>query len=410
MARIELYTGEFMVSPAPLQLSLNWCSHACSYCFANLNKPDRKADVKELLGQLRNFGQHREETLVSALMRERYPVLISNLVDPFATSNYVISEAVIGQLFDMGIPVALQTRGAVSKPAKAALDAVISYLPPSVWYISIPTLDEDVRKRLEPAAPTIEHRLELIQRLRAKGHEVIIGANPFDWVGDPHQYLRTIMSLGPRHFWTGLVHFSHEQLRNMPPRSRAAIGEDLIGEATKRVFSKERHESQVDFHDIALEVDADPFSTDLLMATDFFDIFANVYEKVFPTSSQFMWEYGDDLEDDDVYEITMEHFLEYALPLLPDGTFHMPGYLFNRDRGYYDKNPGHPKKMPYETLMRTWFNDPTFSGFNLFKEGSLMVEGYRGTGKLEPVPVRDENGNLIYLFSWAGFDSPHTVL
>lgn len=405
---IEIYSGEFMVSPAPLQLSLNWCSHACSYCFANLNKPGRKADVKAITSQLRNFGQHREETLVSALMRERYPVLISNLVDPFATSNYVISESVISTLTDMNIPVALQTRGAVSKPAKEAITNILSYLPKSVWYISIPTLDEDVRKRLEPAAPTIEYRLELVQRLRAIGHEVIIGANPFDWVGDPHHYLRTIMDLGPRHFWTGLTHFSHEQLRNMPERSRAAIGEDLIKQASRKTLSEDRRATEVDFHDLALSLDADPFSVDQLMATDFFDIFNRTYDKVFPTVSQFLWSFGDDLEDDDVYEITMEHWLEYTLPLLPKGTFHMPGYVFNRDRAFYDKNPGHPKKMDYERLMRTWFNTPAFSGLNLARETSMSIDHF--DAKMKPVPTLDENGDYVYLFSWEGFDSFHTIL
>ena len=37
------YWGELFVSPAPLEMTLNHCSHACAYCFANLNDPQRRA-------------------------------------------------------------------------------------------------------------------------------------------------------------------------------------------------------------------------------------------------------------------------------------------------------------------------------------------------------------------------------
>lgn len=43
---ISPYYGEFMVSPCPLELSFNYCSHGCVFCFANLNKPLRNFDAK----------------------------------------------------------------------------------------------------------------------------------------------------------------------------------------------------------------------------------------------------------------------------------------------------------------------------------------------------------------------------
>ena len=36
---ITLFAGEFMLVPEALDVSHNWCSHNCGYCFANLNKP-----------------------------------------------------------------------------------------------------------------------------------------------------------------------------------------------------------------------------------------------------------------------------------------------------------------------------------------------------------------------------------
>lgn len=38
---IRAYAGEFLTSPAGLELSMNWCGHACTYCFANLGRKRR---------------------------------------------------------------------------------------------------------------------------------------------------------------------------------------------------------------------------------------------------------------------------------------------------------------------------------------------------------------------------------
>src|SRR5690349_9361171 len=160
------YVGDFLISPVPLQLSFNWCSHACSYCFANLNSPGRSFDLKEFQTQLKNI--YTNNSLTSTLLREKYPVLISNLVDPFATSNYGVAVPVMEMMTNMEIPIMIQTRGG------RGVDDVLSFLPKSMWYISIPMLKDDIRKQVEPAAPSIESRLQLIDKLKAAGHEVLV--------------------------------------------------------------------------------------------------------------------------------------------------------------------------------------------------------------------------------------------
>jgi DNA repair photolyase len=52
---IEPYWGEFLISPIPLELSLNYCSHKCAYCFANLNDPKRTSDVKAIMRFLSDY-------------------------------------------------------------------------------------------------------------------------------------------------------------------------------------------------------------------------------------------------------------------------------------------------------------------------------------------------------------------
>jgi hypothetical protein len=79
------YSGEFLISPAGLELSMNWCGHDCSYCFANLNKPNRRADLASIMGLLANFRSR--QTREARLMQAGVPLLVSNHVDVFAGTN-----------------------------------------------------------------------------------------------------------------------------------------------------------------------------------------------------------------------------------------------------------------------------------------------------------------------------------
>jgi len=142
---IEPFYGEFLIHPAPLEISLNFCSHKCFYCFANLNTPGRRYDgaaVSRLLADMDN-----RQSLAARLLRDRYPVVISNRVDPFALTNYRHTLPLLEQLAAHNIPVTIQTRG-----GRGATEAM-GMMPPAAWYISIPFLDEELRRRIEPGAP-----------------------------------------------------------------------------------------------------------------------------------------------------------------------------------------------------------------------------------------------------------------
>ena len=145
---ITPYYGEFLISPAPLELSLNYCSHKCAYCFANLSMPDRTADIGGILRFLGEFNERK--SLEAELVRQGYPVCFSNKVDPFAATNYKQSIPILEVMSTLGIPVAFQTRGG------QGIDDALKIVQPSCWYISVCTADDKLRKRLEPGAPTIE--------------------------------------------------------------------------------------------------------------------------------------------------------------------------------------------------------------------------------------------------------------
>lgn len=118
-------------------------------------------------------------------MRDRYPVRLSNRSDPFSRSNQADTAQVLAALNANNIPVFFQTKGGIG-----AIEAAEKQTR-SVWYVSISFWDDAKRAEMEPGAPTIRERVELIQRLRSLGHEVLVGINPLvpAWLGDGYKPL-----------------------------------------------------------------------------------------------------------------------------------------------------------------------------------------------------------------------------
>ena len=158
-------------TPVPVGLNMNWCSHNCRYCFANLNKPDRKFDPKKTFNQLMNVTKGK--TLLSWFLRNKYPVMASNLVDVFAKSNYKYFLEIYNVMKTNGIPLYFQTRGG------DGLDEVLKTLPKSAFYISITSHDDELIKKIEPSAPKPSERIALVKKLHSLGHNVAVGINPY---------------------------------------------------------------------------------------------------------------------------------------------------------------------------------------------------------------------------------------
>lgn len=106
---LDVYWGGlFYNSCAPLELSLNWCTHNCAYCFANLNLPNRKVEAKQILNFLTSY--EKRTSYAAWLLQRGYPVVFSSHVDPFATTNEDLSLSILELFILKGIPFTLQTR------------------------------------------------------------------------------------------------------------------------------------------------------------------------------------------------------------------------------------------------------------------------------------------------------------
>lgn len=206
---IRYCAGEFLISPAGLELSMNWCGHDCHYCFANATVPNRRADLSGIMGLLANYQQR--ETREARLLQAGVPMLVSNHVDVFAGTNAEQFEPIWEVCVDAGVNLTWQTRGA-HKPQRRILERVIRETPKSVWYISISYLDDEVRKRVEPKAPSIGSRLDLIDELIAAGHVVTVGINPLsiEWMPDYEPLLDRLKASGVWGVWVQVPYFAHK--------------------------------------------------------------------------------------------------------------------------------------------------------------------------------------------------------
>ncbi len=353
-----MFYGEFLSSPIPLDLSLNWCSHACAYCFANINAPGRTANIKQVMGLLSGIEERR--SLEARLLRAGYPVLASNKVDLFAGSNYQQALPLLETMTELGIPVAFQTRGG------KGIDEALAFLPPSCWYVSICQTDDAARKAIEPGAPPLEARWELIEKLRAKGHEVLLAINPLvpEWMPEPAAVFERAAKLGVWGVWMELLHFNKDQeaaLRGGSDRKvalRPDAAEVLTESIIRRARARKRPEELRAFHEAAemsaLAAGLHPYHIGLDRPTRYWEPYRRLYPKTFPVMQDFVnWAF-EALEPGQV--VSFADYERVMIPRLPepDRAFPIGNYIGAKKPALLRDN-NYPNSMSYwQILAEGW--------------------------------------------------------
>lgn len=339
---IEPYWGEFLISPIPLEMSLHFCSHKCAYCFANLNDPNRKADVRQIMRFLSDYTQR--DTLEATLLKQGYPVCISNRTDPFAYANYRQTLPILETMVNLEIPVQIQTKGG------AGVDDALKFLPPSVWYISISFLDDQLRKAIEPGAPTIESRFDLIEKIRAAGGRVVLGLNPVvpEWLPDSMPLLKRAKAVGVEAVWIEELHLNSRQVANMSQAEKAAIGDDVLKRALRRRRDATDNAAFFEARENALELGFEIFSNGQPDRSGIWDIYRQVYPKTFPTNQDFVnFSHDNDLHGKLIpYEI----WEAIVLPYLPEGRYRMSKYIGASAMSLWETF-NIPSKLTYPDLL-----------------------------------------------------------
>ncbi|TAN49057.1 MAG: radical SAM protein [Methylococcaceae bacterium] len=237
------YCGEYLVSPIPMHFGFNACSHGCFYCFANLNKPDRRVDMQSLVRILKKLRSGETNTVESWLLSRGYPVLMSNDSDPLAASNIEVFKAAHEALGEAGARMCYQTKG--GKPED---EAIILKDAPTMIYVSLTSDNEDLLRQAEPGAPGHTHRLDFIRRAKACGHLVIVGLNPLIhwWWDDFNGLIQQLKALDVRHVWNGALHLTPDQINNMSVSAKRKFTTEIAYAKRRKPDSYlEMYESQL---------------------------------------------------------------------------------------------------------------------------------------------------------------------
>jgi hypothetical protein len=413
---IRAYAGEFLTSPAGLELSMNWCGHACTYCFANLFTPDRRADIRGIVGLLAEH--HKRKSREARLMQARVPMLVSNHVDPLAGTNAVQFEPIWEMCVELGVPLTWQTRGA-HKAQQGIQERIIRETPRAVWYVSIPMLDEAVRKRVEPQAPSIGSRLDLVDQLIERGHVVTVGLNPLtsEWLPRFEPMLDMLKAKGVWGVWIQVPYFSKSFKGNLDAKARTRLGDDFIKRCGEKGSKADRSHAQAAMayaKGIGLEV----FSTEYEEPTRFFEPWHEVYERPMPYWHQLVNAIDPELDDagkDECLVVTRQ-FAQSVLSPLPDLDWSEP--LRHKRAKHYraivEPLPdGRLPKQDVEGFWRIMWNDDLFSksiGPNSFRRFAFasVVEDEK------IVPILDERGDKLVVYRREGWkyiyaDTPELV-
>jgi DNA repair photolyase len=142
------------------------CQHACSYCYARFMK--RFTGHKEPWGEFVDVKVNAPTLLQKEIMKKKPGrVWISGVCDPYQPleSKYELSRQCLAILKQHQWPVIVQTRSPLvlrdMDIFKGAIDFEVG--------LTIPTIDDSIRKLFEPCAPPISGRLKALDALHNEG-------------------------------------------------------------------------------------------------------------------------------------------------------------------------------------------------------------------------------------------------
>lgn len=158
------------------------CSHGCKYpCYAFL--------MKKRFGQVKTYDEWIQPKIVTntlELLRKEIPRLKDKIksvhlcfsTDPFMYGNEEISTlsvAAIGELNRAGIKCTVLTKGILPD----CLADTRVYSPENEYGISLVSLDEDFRKRMEPNAAPYAERIAALKKFHDAGCKTWVSMEPY---------------------------------------------------------------------------------------------------------------------------------------------------------------------------------------------------------------------------------------
>jgi DNA repair photolyase len=343
---IDILTNALLLSPIPLQYTGNYCSHKCVYCFANINNPKRKTDITKLNALFKNY--HKRSDIASFFLRQKYPVLISNNIDPFSKSNQPFVNNLINTLQDIDVPVVLATRGGVGIE-------IMESMRPTVLYVSIPYDNDETRQKYEPSAPSIESRYQLIEYATKHGHKVIVSINPLNttFAKKPVEIAKKAVKAGATSILINKLHLTPAQHANMTENEKNAMGQNLLDEARNKDFQDAWIQAAIKLNDYTSQNNINLIGFDNGGPQNNYQEFKDCYSNILPTIYDwFNWCAQNKKENDLIF---FDEFYTFFADKLPNMEADLSKYIVNR---YNIKDNTFYKKMDIRNILHILWEHP----------------------------------------------------
>lgn len=149
------------------------CSHDCGYCYV----PDVAHVERARWGSYVTVKRNLPSVLARELRRkERREVFLSSATDPYqpAEKDHLVTRRSLELLARAEWPVRVLTRNPLVRRDATLL---ASFADVEVG-MSVPTLDDEARRRIEPGAPPIEGRLRTLRALADEGLSPFVNVAP----------------------------------------------------------------------------------------------------------------------------------------------------------------------------------------------------------------------------------------
>lgn len=377
---LERFIGAYLFQPAAFDYSTDTCRNGCAYCFANINKAERCGNLQ---GAIKKFYKKEPTTHDDFLLRDGYPICISNRSDPFTDRNWRDTVALCRHLVNIPNGVYLQTK--CGPGMDEALDILGDKKP--VVYITITTIRDDIAAVIEPNAPPPSERLRIAKDLHRRGYLVLIAVNPCaeQWMppGDLETLCRDLKAAGIRHIVIEMLDMSRNRLKVLTQSRKDRMGAALDDCRTGRVRAYVRECTEY-----LIGAGMTVCKKGMPFRSTFFDDIKARLGKTMPTHQDFV-NYCWDTKGD-AGAVTFSEF-DQVVRGGRGGVFDMAfqgsairDYLL---RAGFQSWKDHQHVPTHRDLLRIIWNDPRHR---------ISIQKHC---LFRPIPRTDEEGNVVLFFS-----------
>ncbi len=176
ITKSNLPDADFVINP------YTGCSHACIYCYARF--------MKRFTGHTENWGDFVDvklnavETIPSKKKFKNKSIFMSSVTDPYLPieKRYKLTRSILSKIIPMKPNLSIQTKSAL---ITRDIDLFTQFNSCKAG-LTITTVDDDIRKQIEPGTSSVEKRIAALKQLKKSGVYTYVFIGPIlpyitDW-------------------------------------------------------------------------------------------------------------------------------------------------------------------------------------------------------------------------------------